>query len=95
MAIRFGSSDAKIWLHFCTHLTTMIIRHIQNVPLDLISPLTSTPPSMHNYALIAYLFIITHTWQAPDWSRNLKYATKYLRVSDFICVCAVVSIYDI
>ena len=84
MAIRFGSSDPKIWLHFCTHLTTMIIRYIQNASLDLISLLTSTLTSMHNYALIAYLFIINHPWQAPDWSRNLKYATKYLRVSNFI-----------
>ena len=55
MAIRFGSSDPKIWLHFCLHLTTMIIRYIQKHIHQHIFGHAMTVTAMHNYAFCVYL----------------------------------------
>ena len=55
MAIRFGSSDPKIWLRFCSHLTTMIIRYMQKPVFDLVfNPFQMDLP-MHKYAFSVYL----------------------------------------
>ena len=51
MAIRFGSSDPKIWLRFCSHLTLVIISDIRNCVFALVTTPFLTDIRMHNYAL--------------------------------------------
>ena len=55
MAIRFGSSDPKIWLRFCLHLTPMIIRYIRKRIYQRIFGHTRAVTAMHKYAFCVYL----------------------------------------
>ncbi len=55
MAIRFGSSDPKIWLRFCSHLTLVIISDIRKCVFALVTTPFLTDIRMHNYAVYALL----------------------------------------
>ncbi len=68
MAIRFGSSDAKIWLRFRPHLTAMIIKHIRNRIFTVVSVLFQADVLMHNYAFYEYLCMTHFDNHCAVWS---------------------------
>ena len=50
IAIRTKSSGPKIWLHFCPHLTLMIISNIRKPVFTTLSAHLQPKIPMHNYA---------------------------------------------